>query len=87
MQKSKELSLHLRKNMVDAHLKGNGYTAVSKHFAVSNNRCMLHHCQETQERKIFRDVNNPRISASSTLDVSRKSVVIFILVGFVVTAQ
>ena len=35
MLKSKEISLDLRKRIIDAHKAGEGYTKLSKHFQVS----------------------------------------------------
>lgn len=49
MPKTKEISLELRKKIVEAHDKGQGYTAVSKRFTVSRTsvRCIIAKYKET----------------------------------------
>ena len=49
MTKTKEISLDLRKKVVDAHLKGDGYTTISKRFTVSRTavRCIIAKYKET----------------------------------------
>ena len=49
MPKTKEISLELRKTIVEAHEKGKDYTAVSKRFAVSRIavRCIIAKYKET----------------------------------------
>ncbi|KAI4831060.1 hypothetical protein KUCAC02_002661 [Chaenocephalus aceratus] len=49
MPKSKEISLELRKKTVEAHDKGEGYTAISKCFTVSRTagRCIIAKYKET----------------------------------------
>lgn len=49
MPKTKEISLQLRKKIVEAHDKGEGYTAISKHFTVSRTavRCIIAKYKET----------------------------------------
>ena len=43
MPKTKEINLELRKKIVEGHEKGEGYTAISKHFTVSRTsvRCII----------------------------------------------
>lgn len=49
MPKTKEISLQLRKKIVEAHDKGEGYTAISKRFTVSRTavRCIIAKYKET----------------------------------------
>ncbi|KAJ3599196.1 hypothetical protein NHX12_033159 [Muraenolepis orangiensis] len=49
MPKTKEISLDLRKTIVQAHDKGEGYTAIFKHFTVSTTavRCIIAKYKET----------------------------------------
>ena len=50
MPKTKEISLELRKKIVEAHDKGEGYTAISKRFTVSRTavRCIIVKYKETK---------------------------------------
>uniref|UniRef100_A0A3Q4N943 Transposase Tc1-like domain-containing protein n=1 Tax=Neolamprologus brichardi TaxID=32507 RepID=A0A3Q4N943_NEOBR len=83
MPKTKEIILELKKKIVEARDKGQGYIAISKQFTVSRNAvcCII---AKTLERKIVKDVSKePRTSAktivadlaSSGVDVSRNTVV------------
>uniref|UniRef100_A0A3B4U8C2 Tc1-like transposase DDE domain-containing protein n=1 Tax=Seriola dumerili TaxID=41447 RepID=A0A3B4U8C2_SERDU len=49
MPMPKEISLEIRKKIVEAHDKGEGYTAISKHFTVSRTavRCIIAKYKET----------------------------------------